>query len=132
MRDAEGGVWDMKFSMKKSEAGNVARYVAGIGPWMRCWGCQPGDEISFQAACMDPLQVCGRCNHANMLDALISCMQLDRKCVCTVADAGSAHELLGFQAPACSTGRSVANTLASHACSQTGSAMAEQLLICLC
>ena len=43
--DLEGQAWDLKFSQKQSAAGHVARYVAGIGPWMRTWGVRAGDKV---------------------------------------------------------------------------------------
>ena len=49
MQDLDGKAWDMKFSQKQSAAGHVARYIAGIGPWMRTWGVRAGDRVSLGA-----------------------------------------------------------------------------------
>lgn len=56
--DADGQTWDMKFSLKRSLAGNVARYITGVCGWMRAWGCREGDCISFEALGFSPLQAC--------------------------------------------------------------------------
>ena len=62
--DTEGEKWDMKLSVKRSEAGNVARYIAGISQWMRAWGAREGDAISFEATCLHPLAVCPHQMHS--------------------------------------------------------------------
>ena len=57
VEDAEGQMFDMKFSIKRSDAGNIARYIAGVGVWMRAWACREGDTISFEVSSLQPLTV---------------------------------------------------------------------------
>lgn len=34
-----------------------ALMLAGVAGWMRAWGVQAGDSVSFEVNCLDPLKV---------------------------------------------------------------------------